>query len=71
MKELKKQVVNTTLKDELVRAAVARALRIRCSEKSLLFHRWYNTPGTTPHEPHVGAVTIFPPEAFSSLTARA
>ena len=27
--------------------------------------------GSTPHEPHVGAVTIRPPEAFSSLTASA
>ena len=25
----------------------------------------------TPHEPHVGAVTMVPPEAFSSLTASA
>ena len=24
-----------------------------------------------PHEPHVGAVTIVPPHAFSSLTAKA
>ena len=27
--------------------------------------------GMTPQEPPVGAVTIFPPEAFSSLTAKA
>lgn len=28
-------------------------------------------PGMTPHEPQVGAVTILPPQAFSSETARA
>ena len=51
--------------------AVARARHIRISENSRVFHRWYNTAGSTPEEPHVGAVTIRPPQAFSSLTAKA
>ena len=38
---------------------------------SLLFCKWYNTAGTTPQDPQVGAVTIRPPDAFSSLTANA
>ena len=51
--------------------AVASARRIRFSLKPFDVLRWYSTAGSTPQEPHVGAVTIRPPEAFSSDTASA
>ena len=43
--------------------ALAAVSMVGCDDES--------TAGMTPQEPQVGAVTIFPPEAFSSLTASA
>ncbi len=51
--------------------AVAKAHKIFSSEKSKLSCILYNTAGNTPQLPQVGAVTISPPEAFSSATAKA
>ena len=51
--------------------AVAIALTILFSVTPYEVWKRYSTAGSTPQEPQVGAVTIVPPEAFSSETASA
>ena len=55
----------------VIGTAVAKACTIFSSEYPQRSCAYLSTAGNTPHAPQVGAVTIVPPEAFSSLTANA
>jgi hypothetical protein len=54
-----------------INPAVAKARETSCLSSRRDSCKYRSTAGTTPHAPHVGAVTTAPPDAFCSDTANA
>ena len=64
-----KIIAKNTPKEKIVSVSNNVANSIYTDNLSFKSIKYFKHAGTTPLAPHVGAVTIIPPDAFSSLTA--